>query len=194
MPLWVPIAAVSYFLSGSAAVIDKFLISKRIPSPASYAFYIGILGIGVLILAPLGFGWLPFKITLIALLAGAAFLAALYFFYDALKIDDASRVVPLVGGISPFFILILSDIFLKQSLPKNELMAMVFFVLGGALLYASKIAETKNIFKFKSCVYGLLSAFLIALTFFLSKWRRLSPFIWFCTSYLWSNHTLPCLI
>ena len=182
-PFWVPIAAVSYFLSGLAAIIDKHLISKRIPSPASYSFYIGILGIGALVLAPWGFGWMPFKITLIALFAGAAFLVALFFFYEALKIDDASRVVPLVGGTSPFFILILTDLLLKQSLPKNELIAMTFFILGGLMLYAPKFLQKENHFSFKSLIYGLLSAFFIALTFFLSKWvynnaEFLTGFIW----------------
>src|SRR3989344_3660272 len=110
MPLWIPIAAASYFLSGLAAILDKFLISKRIPSAASYSFYVGILGIGVVVLAPWGFAFLSFRLTIFALFSGAAFLAALYFFYGALKIDDASRVVPLVGGTSPFFILLLSGV------------------------------------------------------------------------------------
>ena len=182
-PFWVPIAAGSYFLSGLAAVIDKFLISKRIPSPASYSFYVGILGIGILVLAPWWFAWLPLKITLIALFAGAAFLAALFFFYEALKIDDVSRVVPLVGGTSPFFILILTDLLLKQNLPRHEFIAMLLFVLGGAALYAPKFLEKENHFNFKSLIYGLLSAFFIALTFFLSKWvynnaEFLTGFIW----------------
>ena len=183
MPFWIPIAAVSYFLSGLAAILDKFLISKRIPSAASYSFYVGILGIGVLVLAPWGFAFLSFWLTILALSSGAAFLAALYFFYGALKIDDASRVVPLVGGTSPFFILLLSGIFFKQYLAGTELLALLFFVAGGVLLYLPKITEEDGSFKFKSLLYGVLSAFFFALTFFLSKWvyghtEFLTGFIW----------------
>lgn len=183
MPFWIPIAAASYFLSGLAAILDKFLISKRIPSAASYSFYVGILGIGVLVLAPWGFAFLSLKLTIIALSAGAAFLIALYFFYEALKIDDASRVVPLVGGTSPFFILLLSGIFFKQYLANAELLALLFFVAGGVLLYLPKIAEENNSFKFKSLFCGVLSAFFFALTFFLSDWvynhsEFLIGFIW----------------
>lgn len=183
MPFWIPIAAASYFLSGLTAILDKFLISKRIPSAASYSFYVGILGIGVLVLAPWGFAFLPFKLTLMALIAGVAFLAALYFFYGALKIDDATRVVPLVGGISPFFILLLSGIFFKQYLANTELLALLFFVAGGTLLYLPKIAEEDGAFKSKPLFFGILSAFFFALTFFLSKWvyghsEFLTGFIW----------------
>lgn len=183
MPLWIPIAAVSYFLSGLAAILDKFLISKRIPSAASYSFYVGILGIGVLVFAPWGFAFLSLKLTLVALFAGAAFLAALYFFYGALKFDDASRVVPLVGGTSPFFILLLSGIFFKQYLASTELLALLFFVAGGIMLYLPKITEEDGGFKYRSLSYGILSAFFFALTFFLSKWvynhvEFLTGFIW----------------
>ena len=183
MPFWIPIAAVSYFLSGLAAILDKFLISKRIPSAASYSFYVGILGIGVLVFAPWGFAFLSLELTFLALSAGVAFLIALYFFYGALKIDDASRIVPLVGGTSPFFILLLSGIFFQQYLLRHELLALIFFVAGGALLYLPKIAEEDGGFKFKSLFYGILSAFFFALTFFLSKWvfnhsEFLTGFIW----------------
>jgi uncharacterized membrane protein len=184
MPFWILIAAASYFLSGLAAIFDKFLISKRIPSAASYSFYVGILGVGVLVLTPWGFAFLSLKLTIIALFSGVAFLAALYFFYGALKIDDATRVVPLVGGISPFFILLLSGIFSKQYLLGHELVALLFFVAGGVFLYLPKIFEEDGSFKFRSLLYGVFSAFFFALTFFLSKWVYEHSTL-FLTGFIW---------
>ena len=61
--------------------------------------------------------------------------------------------------------------------------SMIFFILGGAALYAPKLLNKENHFSIKALIYGILSAFFIALTFFLSKWvynnaEFLSGFIW----------------
>jgi hypothetical protein len=98
---WLLLAIGSYFLSAFSSTVDKVLLRERIPQPHVYAFYSGILSIGVVVLLPVytfahAFNGssiaftgrtllLPWSTTLLALLAGGFFVPAIYFFYVALK-------------------------------------------------------------------------------------------------------------
>ena len=52
---WLIIVLAGHFLNALAFLMDKFLLTKKIPSPFVYAFFIGALGILALILIPFGF-------------------------------------------------------------------------------------------------------------------------------------------
>ena len=58
----------AYALSGIVIVVDKILLSKRIPSAAAYVFFVGILGIFAFALAPFGFSLLHPAELILALL------------------------------------------------------------------------------------------------------------------------------
>jgi hypothetical protein len=83
MSFYIIIAIVAYSLYAINGVIDKFLLSKAVRSPAVYAFYIGITAPFTLVLAPFGLQMLPVTDILIALISGAAFVLALYYLYKA---------------------------------------------------------------------------------------------------------------
>src|SRR3990167_7050794 len=119
--LWLPIAISSYFLSGLAAVIDKVLLTSRIPEPLTYAFYTSILSVGVVVLVPFGFSVFPLHIILLALSAGSTLMLGYYFFYRAMRSFEASRVVPLNAGVfTPIFTLIISFSIFSSSLETKE--------------------------------------------------------------------------
>ncbi len=166
--LWIPIAIGSYFLSASAGIIDKILISGRSLNPITYAFYTGIFSAAVFILAPFGFSLLPASVTLLALLTGIIYLAALYFMYLALSSGEASRVIPVIGALSPIFILILSLIVLGEYPTTQQVLAIVLFIVGGWLLVVNKNSKNSR-FSFSLLRTAVLSSFFLALTFFLTK-------------------------
>lgn len=133
--MWLPFSIGSYFLSGLAAVIDKALLRSRIPDPLVYAFYTGILSVGVIVLTPLGFTLFPLNVTLLALSAGATLMVAYYFFYRAMRSFEASRVVPLTAGVfTPILTLIISWVMFGSLLETHELSAFILFVIGGLFL------------------------------------------------------------
>ena len=106
--MWLFIAIFSYFLNAGVYVADKFLLSKKIHSSIVYAFYVGIWSVGNFIL--LFFDpWVPkFPILLLDLSAGFLFLFTLIFWYKALHQSEATRVVPIVGALTPVFSFIFS--------------------------------------------------------------------------------------
>ncbi|PIR70462.1 MAG: hypothetical protein COU46_01475 [Candidatus Niyogibacteria bacterium CG10_big_fil_rev_8_21_14_0_10_42_19] len=196
MPLWIPITVIAYFLNGLAEIVDKVLLSKRIADSVSYTFYSGLLSLGVLVLVPFAcleegavcvafFPILPAGVILLALFSGVALLAALYFLYEAIRISDVSRAVPLIGAISPFFILAMSVFISGDVLLPNEFTALLFFVVGG--IFLSFGPSKKEIFNFNSRLIflTLFAAFFFAVTFFLAKEVfKAAPFI---SGYVWTR-------
>lgn len=132
--MWLYIAITSYFINAGVYVADKFLLSKKIHSSITYAFFVGIWSIFNLALLPLDF-WVPSGRELaLDLLAGALFLMTLVFWYKALHQSEATRVVPIVGALIPVFSYLFSYIFLGEVLGERELLAFVVLIIGGILI------------------------------------------------------------
>jgi drug/metabolite transporter (DMT)-like permease len=153
--MWLFIAVSAYFINAGVYVADKFLLSKKIHSSITYAFYVGIWSIfnfTLLIFAP----WLPtFRELSLDLLAGLLFLATLVFWYKALHQSEATRVVPIVGALTPIFSFIFSYIFLGDSLGERQLLAFLILIYGGILVSVKRTRfyvlkevweRTRNIF------------------------------------------------
>jgi len=186
--MWLVIVGIAYFLNAIAAVVDKFLISKKIPNPAVYVFYITLLGLLGLVLAPWGFSW-PVGIGLTAnLAAGLTFAWALFYLFKALALADSSRVTPFIGGLSPIFVLIFSFWLLAERLSAPQIAAFVLIVAGTVIISYGKDASSSA--KCSFIGWAILSALLFGISYTLTKYAYLhqnfiSAFVWMrLTSFL----------
>ena len=185
---WFFISLTAYFLLALAAVIDKYLLDKRISRPTTYAFYVGVFGLMALFLFPFGFFVPLFATLVLSLSSGFISILAFYSFYVILQKSEASRVVPVIGGFSPIFVLILSSFFLGESLKAIEYPAFFFLISGGVLISLAikydgihvQKPETVKIF-----IATVISAFLFALSFVFFKAAVFgTPFI---NAFIWSR-------
>ena len=178
---WLSFALLGYFFNAFATLIDKHLLSHRLPNAVIYAFYTGILSAGVLVLAPFGFSLLPARVIVLAFAAGISFVVSFYFFYRTLSIWEASRVSPLVGIFSTIGTLLLSQVFLGEQLTVHEIFAFIFLLGAGLILV---LEEERGVMIRWDVVGGaLVAAFFLSVMFFLSKIVFLSsPFI---SGFIW---------
>ncbi|MBI4009488.1 EamA family transporter [Candidatus Roizmanbacteria bacterium] len=140
--------------------IDKFLIEKKIKEPILLTIFGGftVFVLGICILLIRGFKIFDIKELGIILLAGVFLELYILPYYKALKLDDTSRVVPLFQFI-PIFALVLSALFLGETVHLKQLVGILFIVSGGFILSAEKLSG--GIFKpRKSLWYMLLSGLL----------------------------------
>lgn len=142
--------------------IDKFLVDKKVKTPmvltVANGFIVACLGIVIGLLG--GFRIIP--ATQLLLILGAGVLLELYIwpYYEALKRDDASRVVPFFQFV-PVFVLLLSALILKEALTSRQLFGFSFILLGGLLLSLEKLEG--GIFRPRKAMwFMLLSSFLYA--------------------------------
>ena len=110
---WFTAAICSYLLLAIVALVDKYLLVGPIPNPKVYSFYVGMLGVLSLLLIPFVNFYIPdSRQIILSLTAGIFFVLGLFWYYKALNIFEASRVIPAIGGLLPivsfFLVYILS--------------------------------------------------------------------------------------
>src|SRR3989344_2518330 len=131
---FLPIAVLAYALSGGAIIIDKILLKTSLPNPLTYAFYISLLQLLVLLLIPFGFSLNLGTPAYLAIISGIFYVFALYTFFASLKKNEASVVGPLVGMLNPFFTILLGSLFLSQTLTPIQNFAVFILILGALIL------------------------------------------------------------
>lgn len=185
--LWLFIIISAYFLFAIVALVDKGLLVGP-PNPKSYVFYVGILGILVLVLAPfVGFSIPNPSQILLSFLAGATFIFALFWLFTGLKYFEASRIVPAMGGILPLSTFGLVYLFSggKEVLGIGEIFAFILLISGSILvtLEKRKKISQKSFLIPKSFLISALSGFFFALCFVLTKYVYLSQPFW--SGFIW---------
>lgn len=170
---WILLVIIAHFLSAGIAIIDKYLLKRKFSHPINYTFWIGILSVVILVLAPFGFSIPPAKQMVLSLVAGIIWLIGAGIFYNALYEGETSRVVPTMGGLIPVFILILSFIFLGERLSLKQLIAFCLLVGGGIILSLlfEKEGESfnKKIRMIKAFVPAVISALMFAVYYVVTK-------------------------
>lgn len=128
---------------GPRRFFDKFLLRRKFFDPLAYTFWLGLLGIFALVILPFGFSSLSMATIATALLAGALFVAAMLFLFYALDYSEASSTLPVIGGFSPVFTLVISCFLLDSFLGLGELASFCFLVLGGLVLFIIEKKEMR---------------------------------------------------
>lgn len=180
--LWLAVAVSSYLILAVVYLVDKYLLTDSIVNPKVYTFYVGILWILVLLLIPFVDFYLPEKSQLVlSLSAGAVYIWGLFWFYKALRLFEASRVVPAVGGLTPLFTFLLVYIFTlgQETLSLRGLAALVLLTMGSILINLRK----DKLVSLKSFKFSALTAFFFSLAFILAKYVYLSQPFW--NGFIW---------
>ena len=157
---WYFFAAAPMFLYGVSNFVDKFLIEKKIKDPLAMVTLSGLVTgfLGLVIGFISGFRYLGESQTVLILLAGLFLIFYLIPYYKALKLDDVSRVAPLFQFI-PVFTLILSTIFLKETLSTRQTVGLILVVIAGIILSTERI-ESKLFRPGKAMWLMILASFM----------------------------------
>ncbi len=166
---WLFFAILSPLLNAFDSLGEKLLVEKHVKDPIVIVFNEGLLfflfGISILFWHKLQF--LSLLQIGALLLAGMLFIYYLIPYFKALSKEETSRVIPLFQFI-PIFVLILSYIFLHESISGKQLIGFFIIFAGAFLISSEKI--NRNIFRPRKALwYMLFSSFLYGLTPILFK-------------------------
>ncbi len=130
------IALIAHGLIGISLVWDKVLLKQpETTNLISYVFWLGAISIFGLALIPFGFSMPPVRVAALAFGAGALQLAAVYFYYAALKSGEASQTLAVMGGFSPLATALIGTPVLKKQLGGYSLLAFVLLTAGGFVMF-----------------------------------------------------------
>lgn len=179
---WYVFAALTPTFYSFSVFTDKFLIEKKIKDPFVLTVLLGVGSgiVGIILGIITGFQRIGFVQTGFMLFAGMLLLLYLFPYFKAMKIDDASRVIPLYQFI-PVITLVLSAIFLKETLTFRQIIGLLIVVAGTFLISLEKIEG--NIFRLRkslwlmllsSLMYGSIGIFFRFVVKNTSVWTTLS--------------------
>jgi len=161
---WLIIAIIAYLLNAASLLTDKFLLTKAIKNPSVYAIFICLMGLVTAVLLPFGWQQPSGLVLFIELISGALFAVALALMFGALKHGEASRIVPVVGGLQPLIVLPLAVLFLGELMTGRSLAAFVLILLGSVIItYGRGRANSRAYF------LALASAAFFAVSLVLAK-------------------------
>jgi len=180
--LWLVIAVIAYLILAIVFVVNKYLLAGPLPNPKAFAFYVGALGILILFIIPFTGFFAPslFQIFL-SLAAGALFVYALFWQYQALHLFEVSRVIPAIGALVPLFSfgLIYLFSFGKEVLSFSGIAAFILLVFGSVLITIKK----GKLITLKGLRVSAIAAFLFSLSFVFTKYVYLEQPFW--NSFIW---------
>jgi uncharacterized membrane protein len=133
------IAIVAHGLIGVSLVWDKVLLKRRgTQNLFSYVFWLGAISIFGLVLIPFGYKTPSLDVIGVAFAAGAADLAASFFYYAALKRGQASDALAVMGGFAPIATAGFSHILLRRQVEGEQLIGFALMCAGGFVMFLSE--------------------------------------------------------
>jgi drug/metabolite transporter (DMT)-like permease len=163
MITWLLVIILAYFFLALAAFGDKLFLTQK-ESPINYTFYVGALsGLVILLIPFIGF---EFHNILIGLIEGVVYIGALYSMYYVLSKSEVSIAVPVMGGLQPIFVFILTLVFYSSlTFASKDIIAFAILILGTVLIsFNSNFRFDKKVF----CL-ALIPALLFAIDYILTK-------------------------
>jgi drug/metabolite transporter (DMT)-like permease len=151
--------------NGTVSVFDKFMLQRSL-RPTNFAFWIALTSLSVFVLLPFNFAWPNGAQWYFDLAAGATFIFAVFFMYIAMEREEITRVVPVIGCLTPVFTLFISSYYLKDSLNLNQIVAVIIILAGIFLLTYQHSKKPIHWLIFSS---AFVAAFLFALSAVLMK-------------------------
>ncbi len=165
---WVAYSLIVAVATASAGVIDKMVLSKWMTKPSGSFFVFGVIETlsGVIALLALGLPRLAPLPLVVALATGAAFGASSLCYFQAVKVEEVTRVVP-VFSLAPLVVAVLAGIFLGEVFTPARYLGVLLITVGAFLLTLKRLRGWRFS---RGLLWMLMAVVLISSTSVVSKY------------------------
>lgn len=133
------LAIIAHGLIGVSLVWDKVLLEQpETRSLPGYVFWLGAISIFGILLIPFGFRLPSVGMAALGFGAGVVHLGAVWFYYRALKLGEASQALAVMGGFSPLATAFFALILLSSPFEGGSEIGFALMVLGGFIMFVSE--------------------------------------------------------
>lgn len=133
MMFWLVLALGGHLANAAAFLVDKMLLSQAFKRSATYAVLMGCVSALVIVASPWVPAWPDRSLFPVILAFGGCFIFALWAFFEAMRREEASRVVPIVGALIPLFSWIGESFFLGGVFSTRELVGLGLLIISTVL-------------------------------------------------------------
>ena len=174
MSAWLFYALLAPSLFSIVNILDKFLRDKHLGTFA-LTIAVGLSSFWVLALIPwVGFPTSP-AVIMAGLVTGSLFFVNAFPYFQALAIEEASRVIPLWALEAPI-VLVLAFILLKERLLISDYIGFVLVVAGAFLILTRKLSDVLK--PGKAFFLMLLASSFTSTGIIISKWLYSQTSFW----------------
>ena len=189
---WIIFSIFTALIWASVNTIDKYILTRWIRYPIVSVMILGVVGLiaGTFVYLTIGFSDLSYTNIILALIAGLFFMLMVYFYFNAVKIEEISRVVPLLH-LTPIFILLLASFFLGEVFEPIRY-GGILLIVAGALMISMKKSRLGKAFwlmvlgSLSLAINQVLTKYLLGFADFwtIFSWTRFGAFISLIPIYL----------
>ena len=181
--MWLFLALFGYLLLAVVSVLDKFILSKSVATPAVYTFYSTIFMLAVLLAVPFGVGVLHGQAWGWAVVSGVSFGFGLHTMFLAVKRGEASHVSPFIGAVTAIATFALSALLFRERLTAVELIGLGTLIVASVILSLEKTRTAHGIHR--GYAWAAAAGVLFAVSHVAAKYLyELYPFV---TGFVWSR-------
>ena len=172
--VWLFYAVMAPFIFAFVNIFDKLLRDKHLGT-FTLSILVGLSAFWILLIIPfVDFSFSP-ALAVVGLIVGALFFAGVFPYFQALSIEEASRVIPLWALEAPI-VLILAYVFLKERLLINDYIGFALVVAGAFLILTRKLGDTLK--PGKAFFLMLLASCFTSAAIVISKWLYSETSFW----------------
>lgn len=185
--MFVILAIIGYALLGVVALLDKFILSKKVSHPLTYVFYTAVPFLLLFLAMPFGVQWPVDAYSWLAAIGGGLFfLIGLCLMFVGMQKSEVSHIGPLIGASVSLFAAVLSNIFLGEILPVNKILGVSFLIIGSLLISAEKSKKHNGMHL--GMLWGVLAGLFFAASYVASKY--IYNDVGFISGLVWSKGIL----
>ncbi len=174
------IALIANGMIGLSLVWDKVLLQKPgTRNLFSYVFWLGSLGAFGVVLVPFGYRGARLWVIVLAFGTGVIDLVAVFFYYAALKIGEASETLAVMGGFSPVATVAVSFALLSRQMKGEQLIGFALMTAGGFVMFASEKLPLRKLLPPILLASGLLGLENVLLKVVYNHTYFVTGYVWF---------------
>jgi len=179
--LWAIFSVLAALSWAIVAIFDKYVLTKFVKNPLIPLIFLGIMSAIASTLVYFFHGWSDISTIniLVAFAAGISFVCAVLFYLKATKIEEISRIVPLIY-LAPIFTLLFAGLFLGEVFTLTKYTG-IFLLVAGAVVISSK--NLVNITLGKAFWLMLLADVLFSVNYIITKYLLNFADYWTVFSY-----------
>lgn len=157
---WLPLAIFGQLANAAAFFVDKMLLNSAFKRSGTYAILMGCVSGLLVVASPWVRSWPEPRFYPVIAAFGIFFVFALWAFFEAMRREEASRVVPIVGALVPIYTWIGEWFFLGAVFSNREMIGFGLFVLA-TILFTRGSAKRVSV-SYKVIGLSALAALLFA--------------------------------
>ena len=179
---WILFSILSAAVWAIVNTVDKYVLTKLVKKPVVPLMIFGIIGLIASFFVHLfhGFSYLSYFNIALAFVAGILYVIGILFYFKAVKIEEISRVIPLLY-LSSLFVSILAAIFLGEIFTPIKYLGIFLLIIGAVSI------SSKNFIKFgfgKAFWFMVLASLVFSINAVITKYLLNFVDFWTIFSYI----------